>query len=147
MKLQPTSQPDGPNEPFDERMRPRNPGHRLHCFHVQNPQIGLPAVELEQRIMIGNEPPWQAFSGIGLVEHATESHSIYGDRLHTKADDAAAKLIHHDQDPVRLEQDRISPEQVQAPESVLGVTEATSLWPPKLRIRYVHGPPRHGPSR
>jgi hypothetical protein len=62
-------------------------------------------VELEQGIMIGVEPPGQAFSGNGLVEHATESHSIYGARLHTEADDAAAKLIQYDQDPVRLEQD------------------------------------------
>ena len=30
---------------------------------------------------------------------------IDGGRLHTEADDTAAKLIHDDQDPVRLKQD------------------------------------------
>ena len=58
----------------------------MHYFHVQNPQIGLPAVELEQRIMIGTKPPGQAFSGNGLVGHATESHSIYGDKHNAATD-------------------------------------------------------------
>jgi len=66
----------------------------LHRFHAQNPQLGLPAVELEQRIMMGTEPPGQAFSGNGLDEHATESRSIHGDRLHTQANDAEACTAH-----------------------------------------------------
>ena len=80
-------------------------------------------MELEQRIMIGTEPPGQAFSGNGPIDHATESHSIYGERMHTEANGAAAKLIHDDQDPMCLEQDRLSSEQVHAPETVLGVAE------------------------
>ena len=72
-------------------MGPGNLGHRLHRFHVQDPQIGLPAVEPEQRIMIGTEPRGQTLLGNGLVEHAAERWPIDGNGLHPKADDAAGK--------------------------------------------------------
>jgi hypothetical protein len=69
----------------------------LHRFHVQDPQIGLPAVELEERIMIGAEPRGQTLPGDGLVEHAAERWTVDGHGLHPKADDPAGKLIHDDQ--------------------------------------------------
>src|ERR1035437_1347437 len=114
---------EGLNEPFDKWMGPGNLGHRLHRFHVQDPQIGLPAVEPEQRIMIGTEPRRQPLLGNGLVEHAAERWPIDCCGLHPKADDPAGKLIHDDQDPVTLQQDRFGPEQVQAPETVFGMTQ------------------------
>ena len=40
-----------------------------------------------------------------------------------KTDEAAAKLIHHHQDPVPLEQNRLRPKQVQTPETVLCVAQ------------------------
>jgi hypothetical protein len=48
-------------------MGPRNLGHRLHPFHVQDPQIGLPALELEQRIVIRTKPRGQSVARDGLV--------------------------------------------------------------------------------
>jgi hypothetical protein len=45
-------------------------------LHVQDPQIGLPAVELEERIMIRTEPRRQTLSGDGLVEHAAERWTV-----------------------------------------------------------------------
>ena len=98
-------------------------GHRLHRFHVQDPQIGLPAVEPEQRIMIITEPRKQTLPGDGLVEHASERWPIDGNGLHPKAYDPAGKLIHDDQDPVGFEQDRFGSEQVQAPETVLRMSK------------------------
>jgi hypothetical protein len=82
----------------------------LHRFHVQDPQIGLPAVEPEQRIMVGAEPGGQTLAGDGLVEHAAERRPIDGNGLHPKADDPAGKLIQDNQNPVTLQQDRFSPE-------------------------------------
>jgi hypothetical protein len=82
----------------------------LHRFHVQDPQIGLPAVEPEQRIMVGAEPGGQTLAGDGLVEHAAERWPIDGNGLHPKADDPAGKLIQDNQNPVTLQQDRFSPE-------------------------------------
>jgi hypothetical protein len=40
----------------------------MHRFYFQDPQIGLPAVELEKRIMIRAEPLGQTLSSDGLVE-------------------------------------------------------------------------------
>jgi hypothetical protein len=97
--------------------------HRLHCFHPQDAQVGLPAVEPEERIMIGTESRGQTLPGDGLVEHAAEHGTVDGHRLHPKADDPAAKLIHDDQNPVTPQQDRFGPEQIQAPETVLGMTQ------------------------
>jgi hypothetical protein len=95
----------------------------LHRFHVQDPQIGRPAVEPEQRIMIGIEPRGRSLPGDGLVEHPAERGTIDGHGLHAKADDPAGKLIHDDQNPVTPQQDRFGPEQVQAPETVFGMTQ------------------------
>jgi len=95
----------------------------LHRFHLQYPQIGLPAVEPEQRIMIGTEPRGQTLLGDGLVEHAAERWTVDCSGLHAKADYPAGKLIHDDQDPVAPQQNRFSPEQVQAPQTVLGMTQ------------------------
>src|ERR1035437_6651617 len=69
---------EGPDEPFNKWMGPGNLGHRLHGFHSQDAQIGLPAEEPEQRIMIGTEPGGQALPGGGLVEHAAECWTVDG---------------------------------------------------------------------
>src|ERR1017187_3356363 len=67
---------DGPDEPFDKWMGPGNLGHRLHCFHPQDAQVGLSAVEPEERIMIGTEPRGQTLPADGLVEHAAERGTV-----------------------------------------------------------------------
>ena len=96
----------------------RDLGHRLHRFHLQDPQIGLPAVEPEQRIVIGTEPFGQTLAGDGLVEHAAERWTVDCNGLHSKADDPACKLIQDDQNPVTPQQNQFGSEQVQAPASM-----------------------------
>jgi hypothetical protein len=55
---------DGPDESFRERMRPGNVRHRLHCLHPQHPEVGLPALELKQGIVVETEPDGETlFSG------------------------------------------------------------------------------------
>ena len=112
---------DRPDQPLYKRMRPGNMRHRLHRVHPENSEVGLPALGLEQRIVVKAEPDGQALAGNGLAEHATESRTIDGDCLHPKTHNPAGKLIHDDEDPVRFEQDRFRPEQVHAPETVLGM--------------------------
>jgi hypothetical protein len=82
-----------------------------------------PAVESEQRIMIGTEPRGQALPGDGLVEHAAERWTVDRNGLYPKADDPAGKLVHDDQDPVTPQQNRFGSEQVQAPETVFGMAQ------------------------
>jgi hypothetical protein len=85
---------DGPDEPFNKWMRPGNLGHRLHSFHVQDAQIGLPAVKLEQWIVIGTKLRGQTVARDGLVEHAAQPWTIDCNGLHTEANDSTGKLVH-----------------------------------------------------
>jgi hypothetical protein len=49
---------NGANEPFHEGMRLGNVGDGLDFCHLQDSQIGLPLVELTERIMVGAEVLW-----------------------------------------------------------------------------------------
>jgi len=51
--------------------------------------------------------------------------------------DAARKLIHDDQNPVTPQQDRFAPEQVQAPETVFGMTQQRE---PRRAVLAAFGP-------
>jgi len=62
-------------------------------------------------------------SGGGFLEHSAERRSVDGDRLDGEADNPSRILVHHHQDPMSLEADRFSPEQIQAPETILGMTQ------------------------
>ena len=57
-------------------MRVGNVGDGLDFCHLQDPQIGLPLVELMEKIMVGAEVLWQpalpALPSNGTVKHATE---------------------------------------------------------------------------
>ena len=83
----------------------------------------MPALELKQRILVEAEPDGKTPTSQGLVEHATESWTIDAHRFHPKADNPAAELIHDHQDPVGFEQDGFSPEQISAPQTVLGMAK------------------------
>jgi hypothetical protein len=50
---------------------PRNVGNRLDLLDSQDPQIRLPTVKLEQRIVVGAEVARQALSRNGAVEQST----------------------------------------------------------------------------
>jgi hypothetical protein len=68
---------NGANEPFHEGMRLGNAGDGLDFCHLQDPQIGLPLVELRERIMVGAEVLWQpALTSKGAVKHATACDPI-----------------------------------------------------------------------
>ena len=49
-----TFAPDGPYQPFDERMREQEIRYGLDLRHVEDPQVRLPLVELIQGIMVLN---------------------------------------------------------------------------------------------
>ena len=111
----------GADEPLDKRMRARHVRHGADGLDFQDPQIGLPPLELKQGIVVQTQSHRKPMAGNGLVEHAAEGDSVDGARLHPKANDFPRKLIHHDQDPMRLEEDRFNPKQVQAPKAVFGL--------------------------
>src|ERR1700716_2810111 len=49
----------GSNEPLDERVRARHEGDGLEFLDLEDPQVRPPAMESEQRGMIGTQVSWQ----------------------------------------------------------------------------------------
>ena len=91
---------NGANEPFHEGMRQGNVGDGLDFCHLQDPQIGLPLVELIERIMVGAEVLWQpALTSNGAAEHATECDNIDRAGMDAETNDPSRVLIHNHQDP------------------------------------------------
>jgi hypothetical protein len=88
--------PKSSDEPFDERMRNRDIQHGRDRFDTQDPQVGLPAVELKEGIVVEPRAKALALTRDSLVEEATQSRGIDGDPLHSKADEPAAELVHQD---------------------------------------------------
>src|SRR5580700_4175447 len=92
---------NGANEPFHEGMRQGNVGDGLDFCHLQDPQIGLPLVELIERIMVRAEVLWQpALTSKGAVKHATECDPIDRASMDAETNDPSRVLIHNHQDPV-----------------------------------------------
>ena len=73
--------------------------------------------------MVGAQPDGQSVTSVGLIEHATKGHAVHGNGLHAKANDPAAILVHDYQNPVRFEEDRFGPEQVQTPKTIFRVAQ------------------------
>jgi hypothetical protein len=114
---------NGPNEPLDKR---RGDGHMRHGadgLDSQDVQIGLPTLKVEQAIMVQTEMDGKALTGNGVIEYSVKCDTFDGARLHPKANGSSRKLIHHNQDPMRFEEDRFHPEQVHAPKAVFGMTK------------------------
>ena len=74
---------DASDESFHKRMRPGNQRHRLHRHDAQNPETGLPALELEERVVIKAQANGPALFADRLMEHAAErdpGHPECGER-------------------------------------------------------------------
>ena len=109
---------NGANEPFHEGMRLGNVGDGLDFCHLQDPQIGLPLVELIERIMVGAEVLWQpALTSNGAVKHATECDPIDRASMDAETNDPSRGLIHNHQDPVGAQGYRLTAEQIHTPEA------------------------------
>lgn len=100
-----------------------NVGDGLDFGHLQDPQIGLPLVELIERIMVGAKVfRHRAVPSNGSVEHPAECDTIDRSGLDAESNDPARGLIHDDQNPVGPQRRRLASEQVQTPETVLQVS-------------------------
>ena len=97
--------PSRADQPFNEGMRDRDVGNRFDFVDFQYPQIGLPAMKLEQRIVVGAEISRWALSIKGVIEHAAHGGPIDVTAMNAEPDYATRELIHDDQYPVRIEQD------------------------------------------
>ena len=80
-------------------------------------------MESEQRIVVRAEMLREPLSRCGVVEHATSRDAIDVRRLGADADDPAREEIHDDHDPVALENNRFTTEQIDVPQAVRCVSD------------------------
>jgi hypothetical protein len=67
-----------------------NVGYGLDFRQLQNTQIGLPLVELIERIVVGADVLRQPeLAANGAVEHPTEGDTIDGSRMNAETNDPA----------------------------------------------------------
>ena len=96
--------------------------HMRYCFDLMNSQdseIGLPLVEPKYGVMIGAESVRNRIATHYLMKKAAECSPIDGRSwVDSKPDDPARVLIHHDKDPMRFESKGLTPEEINAPETV-----------------------------
>ena len=83
----------------------------------------MPAVLIEQRVVIGTEMARGTLPANGVVEHAAEAGAIDRPALPAESDEAAGELVHDHEDPVALEHDGLAAKQVHAPQAVRRVSD------------------------
>jgi hypothetical protein len=76
-----------------------------------------------QRIMVRAAVGRRRLATPRLIEHLAQRHAIHDAAVHANAHDAPRPLIHHDEHPVRVEDGRFAPTQIETPPTVRGVTE------------------------
>ena len=101
---------DRAGQPFDKRVRARYKRDGLDFLDREHAQIGPPAMEAEQRVVVRTEMFRERLAGYGVVEHSTDRHAVDVSPVHAAADDPACEQIHDYRDPVALEQDGFASE-------------------------------------
>ena len=115
--------PDCPDQAFHDGVRERYIRNRLHLLHPENPQIGFPAMVFKQGIVVGTQVGWRSRAEISVTKHPAGRRTIWRAATHGKSDDPPRALVHDGHHPVRPEDQRLTAKQVDAPETVLAVTE------------------------
>ena len=92
-------------------------------IYPQNPQIGLPAMKLEQRVMIGTEISRYSLPTNGFIEHSAECGSVDVAALNGESNNATGELIHHHQHPVALQYNGLASKEIDTPQTVLHVSD------------------------
>ncbi len=111
------------DQAFNEWMRQRRVWHRLDGFHVEDAEIRLPLVESVQRIMVRAEVGRRRLATNRSIEHLAQRDAINDAAVHAEAHDAPRTLVHHHEHPVRVEDGRFAPKQIETPQTVLCVTK------------------------
>lgn len=114
---------DGADQPFNERVRDRGVRNRLDLLDLADAQVGEPAVEAKERVMVGADVfRWGPASNC-VIEHPTYRDAVDICTLDAKTDDAAGEHVHDYQHPVTAQEDGFAAEQVDAPQAVLDVPD------------------------
>ena len=112
-----------PNQPFDDRMGTRHVRHRLDFPDVENPQVRLPLMKPVPRIMVGTEVGRRGLAARRAIEHPAQRHPVHTATVHAETDNPPCPVVHHDEYPVRVEDDRFASKQIDTPQTVLRVSQ------------------------
>lgn len=104
-------------------MGQRHIRNRLDFYYLQDSKVGLPLMESIQRVVIRAKAFRQSRTSNRPCEHPAQRHAIHDAAVDAKANDAARKLMHHDQYPMRSQRGGLAAEQVAPPQAVFGVAE------------------------
>ena len=104
-------------------MRPGSARNCLNFRYVQNSKVRLPLMKPKQRIVIGADVLRQTCASYRLLEHSTKCQAIDNSALYPESDDSPCVLVHDDQHPMRLQRDRFTTEEVEAPQAVLHMAD------------------------
>jgi len=104
-------------------MRPGSVRHGLNLPYIQNSKVRLPLMKPVQRVVIGAEIFRQTCTSYRLLEHPAERQAIDDSALDPESDDSACVLVHDNQHPICLQGHRFTAEQVEAPQTVLHMTD------------------------
>src|SRR3954466_1226745 len=97
--------------------------HRLELIDLENPQVRLPSMCLEERIMIGAQMPRHALTPSGSAEHAAQVDRRDIARMHAEAHQTTRELIHDHEHPVGSQYEGFAGKQVDAPEAARRVAD------------------------
>ena len=100
-------------------MGPRSVWNRLDFRKPEHSEVRLPLMKLVQGIVIEAEIFRQTCTSNRLREHPAERQAIDDSAFDPESDDSACVLVHDHQHPIRLQGDRFTSEQVEAPQTVL----------------------------
>ena len=91
-------------------------------FAFQHPQVGLPSMIPEQRVVVGAEITRKRLLRNYSIEHPAQRQAVHIANVDSKSDDSPCELVHDDHYPMRPQHDRFAAEQVDAPQTVFGMT-------------------------
>src|SRR5262245_20139703 len=104
-------------------MRLRNIRNSLNFADIEHPQVRPPLMKSIKGIVIRTEIFRKTGTMDRLLEHAAKRHPIHDATLNSKSDDAAGKLIHHDQYPIRSQRHGFASEEIDTPQTVLDMAD------------------------
>src|SRR5215831_6762562 len=100
-------------------MRPGKIRDGFDFRDVKDSEVGTPLMKSIQGIVIGTQIFRKAGTSYRLLEHSTECQAIDSSALDPESDDSPCVLVHDDEHPIRLQCDRFTTEQVEAPKTIL----------------------------
>src|SRR5262249_46100448 len=104
-------------------MRKRHVRNRFDFLDFEYSKVGLPLVESIQGIMIRAEVFGPTLPANRGMEHPAQRRSSQDAAVNAKSDDAARKLVHHNENPMCSQGCGFALEQIAAPQTVFHVTE------------------------